>query len=152
MWYFKLENKVNADFQKSCFRLTNKHLYSTSYLEFILDRVTKFKGNNKEIWNASLTWFFGTFKFARLYWASFRNCIKYKSKSDLNDSPLINAKEEIVRILMFHHWAVCIVCFLNELGLSSLVYLLGLEYLRCMHASYFGNSSNYIVTLITTLQ
>ncbi|CAI9297973.1 unnamed protein product [Lactuca saligna] len=40
--------RTGADFCKSCFFLPDKHMYTTSFLEFILDLVTKFKGNSKQ--------------------------------------------------------------------------------------------------------
>ena len=44
---FQLKEWIDADFQKVCFFLDDKHLFTTSCLEYILDFVGKFRGNNK---------------------------------------------------------------------------------------------------------
>ncbi|CAI9284800.1 unnamed protein product [Lactuca saligna] len=45
---YQSREQTGADFRTSCISLPDKHLYPTSRLEFILDLVTKFKGNSKE--------------------------------------------------------------------------------------------------------
>ncbi|CAI9273082.1 unnamed protein product [Lactuca saligna] len=49
-WFvvYQLRERIKADFRKSYFYLEDTHLYNIAYLEFILDVITKFKGNNKD--------------------------------------------------------------------------------------------------------
>lgn len=49
-WYvvYQSRERKGADFRKSYFYLEGKHLYNTDCLEFILDLITKFKGNHKD--------------------------------------------------------------------------------------------------------
>lgn len=49
-WFvvYQSRERTEADFRTSCFFLPNKNLYTTSFLEFILDLLTKFKGNSRE--------------------------------------------------------------------------------------------------------
>ena len=44
---FQLEERNDADFQKFCFFLDDKHLYTTLCLEYVLDLVNRYKGNIK---------------------------------------------------------------------------------------------------------
>ncbi|CAI9268993.1 unnamed protein product [Lactuca saligna] len=45
--YYAME-RSRADFHKVCFYLSDKHLYNTTFLEFILEHVSKFRGNKKD--------------------------------------------------------------------------------------------------------
>lgn len=49
-WFvvYQSSERTGADFHKFCFFLSDKHLNTTSLIEFILDLLTKFKGNSKE--------------------------------------------------------------------------------------------------------
>ena len=49
-WYVVYQGweRNGADFHRECFFLSDKYLYTTSFLEYILDLVKKFKGNSKD--------------------------------------------------------------------------------------------------------
>ncbi|CAI9280619.1 unnamed protein product [Lactuca saligna] len=49
-WFmvYQSRERTGADFHKSCFFHDDKHLYTSSCLEFILDLITKCKGNHKD--------------------------------------------------------------------------------------------------------
>ncbi|CAI9269764.1 unnamed protein product [Lactuca saligna] len=44
---FQLKEQIDAYFHKVCYLLDDKHLFSTSCMEYILDFVNKHKGNKK---------------------------------------------------------------------------------------------------------
>ncbi|CAI9280706.1 unnamed protein product [Lactuca saligna] len=50
VWFvvYQSREQTGADVRKSYFYLDDKHLYNTACLEFILDLITKFKGNHQD--------------------------------------------------------------------------------------------------------
>ncbi|CAI9291696.1 unnamed protein product [Lactuca saligna] len=44
---FQLKEQNDVDYQKICFFLADNHLYTTSYLEYILEIINRYKGNSK---------------------------------------------------------------------------------------------------------
>ncbi|CAI9261831.1 unnamed protein product [Lactuca saligna] len=49
-WYvvYQAKERTGADFRRGCFFLSDKHLYTTSFLEHVRDMVKRFKGNSKD--------------------------------------------------------------------------------------------------------
>ncbi|CAI9281881.1 unnamed protein product [Lactuca saligna] len=45
---YQARERTGADFRMGCFFLSNKHSYTTSFLEHVLDMVKKFKGKFKD--------------------------------------------------------------------------------------------------------
>ncbi|CAI9269354.1 unnamed protein product [Lactuca saligna] len=63
---FQLKERNDVDFQKVCFFLEDKHLYTTSSLEHILDSINKHMGNNKgdkKCFSDMIQWYIQVCKF-----------------------------------------------------------------------------------------
>lgn len=61
-WFivYMSRDRPGVQHHKLYFHLEDKHLYTTTYLEFILELVTKFKGNHKDDLNCfsyMITWY-----------------------------------------------------------------------------------------------
>ncbi|CAI9298329.1 unnamed protein product [Lactuca saligna] len=61
-WYvvFQARDKNDGDYRKTCFLLPDKHLYTTSYVEFMLDLVSKYRGNSegdKKCFSDMIRWY-----------------------------------------------------------------------------------------------
>ena len=45
---YQARERTGADYHRGCFFLSGKHLFTTNFLEHILDLVKRFKGTNKD--------------------------------------------------------------------------------------------------------
>ena len=63
---FQMREQNDADFHKVCFFLLDKHLFTTSCQEHVLDMINKYKGNskgNKKCFSDMILWYIKVCKF-----------------------------------------------------------------------------------------